>query len=441
MLRVVFLINPDNETEPSLNEPQALNLQQLKGIRERVLPFIKKKSIFETISLHKDRDGDLKEFVQTPNLQKTICIASGKDGLVALTSMSRAIKGELERKKWLLIWVGHDYTEALSNSSCKIDLVVLPHWKERTLIEKFTIKKPTFKCIFDFIGIYSDMRRDFDCFTPESKHLPTVHAGEATKVVGFMLGGHFNGKILPIDLIEHWLKTIYEYSILNNEQLHFIIMDSPVTLELPDKGDGLRNIVIEKLKSYSTKFTFISCLETLKVDEWHTFSNDEPLKKIPMIINWIESLGGEIYVTGDNIGDAYNILGCTQSLQVPSVHILLPRKPSESHFIDPDFFHYYQDEWHSANYQDKPWMTISKSSYNDSRAFDDELIECINDHLLISLIGEEEPKESFMARICKSLSSFGFFSNKKAQYTSLDLSETQHGSSTTNPMIPSFTIE
>ena len=441
MLRVVFLINPDNETEPSLHEPQALNLQQLKGVRERVLPFIKQKSIFETISLHKDRDGDLKEFVQTPHLRQTICIASGKDGLVALTSMSRAIKDTFERKKWLLIWVGHDYTEALSNSSCKIDLVVLPHWKERIISQRFTIKKTTFKCIFDFIGIYSDMRRDFDCFTPQSNHLPTEHLNEGTKVIGFMLGGHFNGNILPIDLIEHWLKSIYEYSIVNNEQLHFILMDSPVTLELPDKGDGLRNIIIEKLKPYNTKFTFISCLETLKADEQYIFSNDEPLKKIPMIINWIESLGGEIYVTGDNIGDVYNILGCTQSLQVPTVHILLPRKPSESHLIDPDFFHYYQDEWNSVNYKDKPWITITKSSYNDGRAFDDELIECIDNHLQSSLIHEEEPEQSLMARICKSLSSFSFFSKKQAKYTSLDLSETQHGSATTNPMIPSFTIE
>ena len=441
MLRVVFLINPDNETEPSLNEPQALNVQQLKGVRERILPFIKKSNMFETISLHKDRDGDLKTFAQTPHIRQTICVASGKDGLIALTTMTRAIKDVFERKKWLFIWVGHDYIETLSNSSCKIDLVVLPHWKERKISQQFNIKKPTFKCIFDFIGIYSDMRRDFDCFIPENSHLPTIDLEANTKVIGLILGGHLNGNILPVDLIEHWVKTIYEYALTSNDQLFFILMDSFVSLELPDKGDSLRNIVIEKLKTYTTNFTFISCLDTIKQDEQYTFANDEPLKKTPMILNWIESLGGEIYVTGDNIGDAYNILGCTQSLQVPCVHILLPKKPAESAFIDPDFFNYYQDEWHSANYPDKPWMTISKTSYNDGRAFDDELIECIDKHLQMSLMPKEEPKPSLMARICDTLSSFGLFSKKNANYSSVDLSETQHGTTVKNPMGPTFTIE
>ena len=239
-------------------------------MESRLTAHIRKSYCFQEISIHSDRNSDLKAFSQIPHEAHTLCIASGEEGLCALNFMSKQLEKKIHRKQWGLIWVGVNYIDMLASPASKIDFVVFPHWKESKVIHKLQLIPKNFRLIFDFIGIYSDMRRDYSCFTPNEEQLPTLSLDENAKLIGFILGGHYNGHILPRDLIEHWLKTICEHALSKNESLHFILMDSPVTLELPDKGDGIRNIVIKTLKAYNIPHTFIGCEEKIEEEQ------DEP---------------------------------------------------------------------------------------------------------------------------------------------------------------------
>lgn len=450
MLRVVFLTNPDNEIDPSLSQYQILAQQQLIGFKERILPFLKKNYAYQIITLHKDRDTELNDFAKMPHRMQTICITSGSDGLVAMNSMSRVIKDVFERKKWLFIWVGHDYVDTLANASCKVDIVILPYWKKGLFEEKLISKKTSYQSIFEDIGIYSDIRRDFSCFIPDDKHLPRKNIKDDSKIIGIIIGGQFKGKELPLNLIEHWLKNICDNALNGKEQplvcedLYFIIMDSPITLTLKDKGKSMINAIIKILNTYGIKFHFESCLDTLQQDGATTFINDDPLKKIPMVLNWIETRSGDIFVTCDNIGDIYNFLGCTQSYQEPVLNVLLPENPSESDLTDKDFFESYKSYVQDINLSEQPWITLCYNMCSNGPYSSDELFSKIDKHLKMSLINEEIPKQSFMARICNSISSISLFNRKKPSYASVELSETLHGQSNeqvSNPLNPVFTIE
>ncbi|MEE2770161.1 MAG: hypothetical protein VX835_03680 [Pseudomonadota bacterium] len=428
MIYVVILTDPD--TKGSTNNPQATEIQQLKGIHKRILPHIKANYSFQEVPMHTEQSTNLKNFIASTNNERIICITSGENGLDALIFMTNQLENKISRKNWLFIWAGTEYIPKLDSSCCKIDLAIFPYWHKQNLEPLFKSKSVSYQVIFEDMGIYSDMRRDYTCFIPNDDYLPTS-LEENAHIVGFILGGHYKGNQLSLDLIGHWLDTIQTSTPHKN--IYFIFMDSPITLELENKGDLVRNFVIDKLKEKNIPYSFISCEDIIENAE---YAND-PLKKRPMILNWIESRSGDIYISGDNLGDIFNVLGCTQSMQAPCVNVLLPKEPTKEPILtDPNFFNFYMDlytiNWSASKYEKNPWISITNNTLNDNS--NDRLFNSIDGHLGASYISDEIPKASLMARICNSLSSISLF-KKKQPYTSLEMNETHHGQKTNEEII------
>lgn len=452
MIRLVFLTNPD--IEPSSTDSLSLANQQIKGFRYQVMNFLNTKSdnVME-MQLHSGRNEDVNAFVNDSFLGHIICVASGTSGLSALNALSQKINAHSDRHKWFLIWLNDDYDQKLKLDSCQIDLAILPIWKRTSVINEFLGSSISFKLFFDCCGIYDDMQRHYRCFEPLPNFVLSTEITEDTKLVGLCYGGHLKGSLLPFDDITHWIAKIHEYEHQLNKQLFYVLMNSPATLELPDKGKAINQLIKKQLNELNVPYIFIHATESINHTSCYAMPSDEDLKKIPMVINYIESHKGSLYVTGDDLGRIYHILGSTQSFITPSVRVLVPKNPQTSGYIDNDFFDEHKTDWYPGQHNFAPWITINSDAHTDHLTFDEDISKHINDHINKSLITEEIPEVSFWAKLCSRISTFGLFKEKKnnTRYQEVSsLSKTQHGqplanSEVSNPMNeqikPIFTIE
>lgn len=426
MLRVVIL----NTTYQSKTdgESYALAYQQLRGLRFEITKhLISQNRSFKEIAVDADHDQDIMDFVaQKSFIGHTICIASGEIGLQGLMMIARALnKDPAEREKWLITWVGSHPSKRLQSICCTIDLVILPHWKmalTNEILQERAEQPFTFQVIWNYGGYFSDWQRHYACFEPNETIIPK-NISETTSIIGLIIGGN-----IPSDVMRHWVHQICVHNKNINDQVHVVLMDSMLSNDLPDRGISLIKIIIDILKEHKITHTFVEHTNTLPTLD----KKSEPLRQIPMYINWIESRSGRFYVTGDNLGDIYNILASTPSFQIPTVCMLMPQSPETSTFIDQSFFKYHSDQWFKFMYKETPWLTITPGH------FDDELSNAIDQHICsVSIMQDEIPThpKSCFKKLCETFSIFK--TNRSYSKVRKDpLSTTEHGE-THNPI---FTI-
>lgn len=351
----------------------------------------------------------LQQFIAANAHSRHIIVASGSDGLFNFLRICE--KAFIPRDICKLIWIGTAPESFLSNSILDIDLAILPYWQ----IPNLDQRKIKTKLMSNEAGIFHDWQRRHPDYDPPTDFLAGDINPEQTRFIGFVIGSH---ESFSDTLFKFWLDKIIASSSVDKKP-YFLIFNSP------EMGRDLT--YLEVVKAYLTELQI-----PYAVFDYEETLNERSITQIAL--NFIDEHSGEIFVTGDLLALAYNIIQSSRAFLHPEVYLLTPDKLDSTPLIEPSFVREkYLDYNEITRLKERPWLTLGTPSSFNADLTSNSISGLISQ---LTTIQGTKKKMSGMAKLCDYISApFYSMFHKRGNQTYKAVNQ-NYPDTTFNPLQP-----